>query len=261
MMQTGVMSISDRLKELEKIYNITVLFAVETGDKSFGLDVPDVPDTLSTVRFIYKHPVERYLKLTDRCETIEWVDKDVELYGIDLRKALDMITKSNRNIYEWISSSVKYLDWGFGDRLAPILKQYFSKEIILPQYQTVIRNQLEGFFYDRTTIKECLLLEKTFLQIKYILATNQNPPLDINELLVTTKTYTTVNDKREISHLIHEMNLGHGYKPYTLGSNLWLNIKTEYESFLSQIGHMETRKIDLTAADNFFLQELSLKVA
>lgn len=258
MMQAGTMSILDRLKELEKIYNITVLFAVETGDKAFGLDVPD---TLSTVRFIFKHSVERYLKLTDRCETIEWVDKDVELYGIDLRKAVEMISKSNRQIYEWTSSSVKYLDRGFGDRLNPILKQYFSKELILPQYQMVVQNQLEGFFYDRTTIRECLLLEKTFLQIKYILATNQIPPVDINKLLAATKTYTTVNDKREISHLIHEMNLGHGYKLYTLESKLGLNIKTEYESFLSQIGHRETRKIDLTAADNFFLQELSLKAA
>lgn len=258
MIQTGAMSILDRLKELEKIYNITVLFAVEAGDKAFGLDVPD---TLSTVRFIYKHPIERYLKLTDRCETIEWVDKDVELYGIDLRKAVEMIAKSNRQIYEWTSSSVKYLDRGFGNRLASILKQYFSKELILPQYQTVIRNQLEGVFYDRITIRECLLLEKTFLQIKYILATDQIPPVDINELLVATKTYTTVDNKREISHLIHEMNIGHGYKPYTLESKLGLNIKTEYESFLNQIGHMETRKIDLTAADDFFLQELNLKAA
>lgn len=258
MVQAEAIPVMGKLKELEKIYNINILFAVETGDRAFGLNVPD---TLSTVRFIFKHPVEQYLKFTGKYETIEWVDDDIELYGIDLRKAINMITESNRNIYEWTNSSVKYLDKDFGYRLKPILEQYFSIEVILPQYQTVIHNQLEGFLDGKATIRECLMLEKTFLQIKYILELHQMSPTSINELVTATKTYTTVDDKREINHLIHEMDLGHGYKPYIPGSTLDLNIKTEYEAFLSQIDYATKRKVDLSAADNFFLREIGISNA
>lgn len=255
MAQAETMSVTDKLKELEKIYNINILFAVETGDRAFGLNVPEA---LSTVRFIFKHPIEQYLKFTSKYETIEWVDDDIELYGIDLRKAINMITESNRNIYEWTNSSVKYLDKDFGHRLNPILEQYFSTEVILPQYQTVIHNQLEGFLDGKATIRECLMLDKTCLQIKYILKMHQMSPTNINELITATKFYTTANDKREINHLIHEMNLGHGYKPYILGNTLGLNIKTEYEAFLSQIDYTTKRKVDLSVADNFFLREIGI---
>lgn len=255
MVQAEAIPVMGKLKELEKIYNINILFAVETGDKAFGLNASDA---LSTVRFIFKHPVEQYLKFTGKYETIEWVDDDIELYGIDLRKAINMITESNRNIYEWVNSSIRYLDKDFGHRLKPVLEQYFSIETILSQYQTVIHNQMEGFLDGKATIRECLMLDKTFLQIKYMLEMHQMPPTNTNELITATKSYTTADDKREINHLIHEMNLGHGYKPYILKNTLDLNIKTEYKAFLSQIDYTTKRKVDLSAADNFFLREIGI---
>lgn len=67
------------------------------------------------------------------------------------------------------------------------------------------------------------------------------------------------NEKREVNELLHDLKLGLGHKLYLLDSTYDLRIQEDYDSFLDKIDKATIQKQDLTAADNFFLQEIGIR--
>ena len=61
-------TVLDKLNEIEQKYNVTILYAVESGSRAWGFASPDSD---YDVRFIYKRKVSDYLKLEKQRDVIE----------------------------------------------------------------------------------------------------------------------------------------------------------------------------------------------
>ena len=74
--------VPQKLREMEKEYNMEVLLAVESGSRAWGFASPDSD---FDVRFIYKRPRESYLHLDRQRDVIELpIDDTWDVSGWDL---------------------------------------------------------------------------------------------------------------------------------------------------------------------------------
>ena len=84
--------IQTKLTEIEKEYNVEILYAVESGSRAWGFESLDSD---YDVRFIYKNEVNWYLTVLPRRDVIEIPVEDLMDYsGWDLRKSFFLMNKS-----------------------------------------------------------------------------------------------------------------------------------------------------------------------
>jgi uncharacterized protein len=95
------------LKNLEDKHGVEVLYACETGSRAWGFPSPDSD---YDVRMIYRHPVDWYLSLSDKKDTIEYMSEDGELdvTGWDIKKCLQLMWRSNGALLERVQSPIIY---------------------------------------------------------------------------------------------------------------------------------------------------------
>lgn len=100
--------LNSRLMKIEATENVTIIYACESGSRAWGFASIDSD---FDVRFIYIRPGEWYL-ITDierRRNVIErQVDNVWDINGWDLRKALQLLSKSNPPLLEWLKSPIIY---------------------------------------------------------------------------------------------------------------------------------------------------------
>ena len=86
---------------------VTILYACESGSRAWGFPSPDSD---YDVRFIYAHPQDWYLSLFEQRDVIEQPINDLlDISGWDLRKALQLLFKSNAALIEWLHSPITYM--------------------------------------------------------------------------------------------------------------------------------------------------------
>src|SRR5690349_3773344 len=102
-MQNAILS---KLAQIEQAHNIKVLLACESGSR--GWQFPS-PDRDYDVRFIYVRPFTYYLSVTNRAYDLNFpVNQVLDISGWDIRKAMQLIKKSNTTPFEWLQSPVIY---------------------------------------------------------------------------------------------------------------------------------------------------------
>ena len=95
-----------RLQEIERVHDVTVLYACESGSRGWGFASPDSD---YDVRFIYVHRLPWYLRVSTARDVIEEpIDGDLDINGWELRKALGLMKKGNATLIEWLDSPVVY---------------------------------------------------------------------------------------------------------------------------------------------------------
>ncbi|WBX78047.1 nucleotidyltransferase domain-containing protein [Tenacibaculum ovolyticum] len=98
--------ILEYLVNLEREKDIEILFAVESGSRAWGFASPDSD---YDIRFVYKHKREWYLNLWEQKDSIQFMtDDDLDGSGWDIRKALQLLSKSNASFLGWLFSPVIY---------------------------------------------------------------------------------------------------------------------------------------------------------
>ncbi|WP_249079377.1 nucleotidyltransferase domain-containing protein [Parasaccharibacter sp. TMW 2.1884] len=109
------------LRQIERDHDVDILFAVESGSRAWGFPSPDSD---YDVRFIYRHRLDWYLSLKPGRDVIELpISDDLDVNGWDLRKALNLLTKPNPTLMEWLVSPVRYLWREEADELAAFARQ------------------------------------------------------------------------------------------------------------------------------------------
>ncbi len=89
-----------------------IVYAVESGSRAWGFPSRDSD---FDVRFVYVHPVEHYLSiaLENKRDVIETpLVGEWDVNGWDLRKALQLMLKSNPPLCEWLDSPIVYRELG-----------------------------------------------------------------------------------------------------------------------------------------------------
>ena len=178
-----VMSIGTQLQQLASREQIIILYACESGSRAWGFPSPDSD---YDVRFIYLRPLEWYLLIEDRPDTVDLpIDSLLDINGWDLRKALKLFKGSNSAIYEWLQSPIIYrADGNLSRELLELAQQYYAPRPGIYHYLNMAIN-CDREFLQTATVK----LKKYFYALRSILAaksivTHQTfPPMVFSELL------------------------------------------------------------------------------
>lgn len=177
--------VPQKLHEIEHNFNVTVLYAAESGSGAWGFSSPDSD---FEVRFIYKRSGSDYLRLDKVRDVIDFpVDEVWDVVGWDLDKKLKLLHASNPGLYDWIGSPICYYDTGFKTRIAPLLDAYFSELRMLHHYHNIVKHKLEGMNKDaRVTAKKYFYALRAILSCRWIIEYNVAPPVPFSELVSKT---------------------------------------------------------------------------
>lgn len=102
-------NITETLKDIEKEHNITIIYAVESGSRTWGFS--NINSDFD-IRFIYKHNnLKEYHHINNKYkDVIEITDGLYDIVGWDIKKTLYLHSKSNPSLYEWLNNPKRYID-------------------------------------------------------------------------------------------------------------------------------------------------------
>lgn len=136
--------IVEELQKIEQTHNVKIIMAIESGSRAWGFASPDSD---YDVRFIYVGNKEDYLKLEGIRDVIEWkLDEVLDINGWDIRKALQLLHKSNPTIFEWCTSPIVYLSTLDFDVLKKVMPGYFSEKKALYHYWHMAQTNYREYF-------------------------------------------------------------------------------------------------------------------
>lgn len=157
--------IKSRLIEIAEKKKIKMLYACETGSRAWGFPSPDSD---YDVRFIYMHERDWYLSLSNRKDTIEHMDGDLDITGWDLKKCLFMLKKSNASLIERFQSPIEYCSVsGFREEFKSLIESYYSPTAVFFHHYS-----LANKFWDEIKDKEEYKLKSWFYLVRSLLSCN-----------------------------------------------------------------------------------------
>jgi len=174
--------ILQKLEEIEKIEQVTVLHAVESGSRAWGVESPDSD---YDVRFVYVRSQREYLRLQEHRDVIEWeLDDVMDINGWDLKKALTQFHRGNATLFEWANSPVVYKTTPQWQEISACAKGWFSKKTALHHYRGTAFSTWQQYLQgDVVRYKKYIYALRPLLACKYIEENHTIPPVRFEELL------------------------------------------------------------------------------
>lgn len=187
------------LSSIEDHHNIRVLWAVESGSRSWGFESPDSD---YDVRFIYVNKPDWYLTIDEGRDVIERpVDGLLDISGWDLRKTLRLFCKSNPVLMEWLVSPFVYKAYGdFRDELLSIASESFSLKASSYHYLRMAENNYNQYVLPRNPVKtkKYFYVLRPLLNILWLKQKGSIPPMQfstaLNGLDIPTEVFATIQD-------------------------------------------------------------------
>lgn len=186
-----------QLHAIEQRHDVTILYACESGSRGWGFASPDSD---YDVRFIYMNRLDWYLSVHEQRDVIEIpVDEVLDINGWDLKKALQLLAKSNPTLLEWLDSPIVYRsDEATISRLRQLARTFFAPERGRYHYLSMakknFRSYLEG---ESVRYKKYLYVLRPLLAVRWIDTGLGLPPMRFADLVAGT-----VKD----SHALAEIN-------------------------------------------------------
>jgi predicted nucleotidyltransferase len=137
------------------------------------------------VRIIYRHELDWYLTLSDKKDTLEVMDGDLDVTGWDIKKSLKLLWKSNSALFERIQSPIVYRE---ERQMASLLQTYaekcFSPVAAMYHYQGMARNAFEEVDgREEVKLKKLFYALRATLCCKWIVERDQIPPIIFHTLV------------------------------------------------------------------------------
>ena len=174
--------IIEKLNEIEQRENIKILHCIESGSRAWGFASPDSD---YDVRFIYLRPKEFYLRLDKTHDVIEWqLDETLDINGWDIKKALQLLYKSNPTLFEWNSSPIVYRTTKEWENISKIINNYFVAKAGLYHYLSTAKSNYREYLKGETVrLKKYFYVLRPLLACKWILAEGTPPPMLFKTLM------------------------------------------------------------------------------
>ena len=170
------------LEEVEQLYGVKVLLAVESGSRAWGFHSAESD---WDVRFVYVHNLDWYLKVNEGRDVIEHMyDDDVDLAGWDLRKTLRLFQKSNPSLLEWLQSPIVYhADEVFLSRLSGLESTYFNPIKVMYHYASIYINHDKRYLQNTAyPLKRFLYYLRGVLACRWVEEKQSMPPVPFIDL-------------------------------------------------------------------------------
>jgi hypothetical protein len=189
--------IETELEAIQSRENVRIIFAIESGSRAWGFPSPDSD---YDVRFVYAHPADRYLTLVPGRDVIELpIERDLDINGWDIRKALNLLLKPNPVLLEWLSSPLRYLwDDAICQRLVSLAAKTTHGTACLHHYLKVGERQLSAYIQDkeRVNLKKYLYVIRPAMVVRWIrLNPNLPPPMNFQALLSGAELSAPLTDE------------------------------------------------------------------
>jgi uncharacterized protein len=219
------------LAEIESQYDVKVLFACESGSRGWGFASPDSD---YDVRFVYVHRLNWYLQVEAQRDVIELpISDELDVGGWELRKALQLLRKSNPVLLEWLDSPVIYReDAASSDHLRKLAPDYFSALRVRYHYLSMARKNFRGYLQGESVrLKKYLYVLRPLLAVQWIDSGRGQPPMRFADLVAGTVTDEALLD--EINALL-AIKMQSGEAEF---SPRWPQIHAFIEAALAQAEH------------------------
>ncbi len=190
-------AISQRLDDIAREENVTILLAIESGSRAWGFHSTDSD---YDVRFIYCRPIDWHLRVSPGRDVIERpISDELDLSGWDLRKTLGLILGSNAVALEWLQSPITYAEApGFRAALTGFARTALRRRPVMWHYLRLAERQMER----QNNPDGSLRLKRYFSLIRPVLALRwlrlrsdlATPPMDMSRLMADCDLPSSVQD-------------------------------------------------------------------
>jgi len=244
--------IEEIIKAIEKEKKIKILYACETGSRAWGFPSSDSD---YDVRFIYMHERDWYLSLSQRKDTIEHMDGDLDITGWDLRKSLVLLKKSNATLIERFQSPIEYFSAEeFKRAFKSLIEAYYSPTAVFFHHYSLAKK-----FWEELKDKEEVKLKSYFYLIRSLLSCNWIVkdktvlPMDIEGLmkLIDTERRAEVRDLIKLKEGVDEKYL------YKKSESLDKWVRSLFEMLDSSKENLGVSKADNSGLNRFFLKMIN----
>jgi len=246
--------IISRLQEIEEKERIRILYACESGSRAWGFPSSDSD---YDVRFLYLHPVERYLSIKKRRDVIECpITELLDINGWDLQKALLLLRKSNPPLLEWLGSPIIYLEkYSIAAQMRALASQYYSAAASAYHYLHMARRNYRDYLKgERVWIKKYFYVLRPILAVKWIEQGMGIVPTEFDVLVDSLVTDTKL--KKEIVALIEAKRKGeeldHGPRIAPISDFL----EQELDRFEQYKPDLEKHSVPMGELDKIFFSAL-----
>jgi hypothetical protein len=173
--------VRQKLEEIQEKEHVRVIHGVESGSRAWGFASPDSD---YDVRFVYVRPLEYYLGLQPKADTLEWeLDETLDINGWDLSKVLQHFHKSNATLFEWSQSPVVYRTTADWEAVRAVARDYFScKSAMCHYYGTAKKNYMEYLTGERVRYKKYFYVLRPLLACRWIEKKASPPPVLFRDL-------------------------------------------------------------------------------
>jgi uncharacterized protein len=246
--------IQESIKQIEQKKNIKILYACETGSRAWGFPSPDSD---YDIRFVYMHERDWYLSLSQRKDTVEIMDGDLDITGWDLKKCLTLLKKSNAPLIERSQSPIEYFAApGFKEEFKKLIAAYYSPIAVFFHHYSLAKKFWEDLKdKDEFKLKSYFYLIRSLLSCNWIIKDSTVLPMHIEGLM----QYIDDEYKERLRNLIAlKATVGEKYlhkKDEKLNEwvlNLFECIEAEKENLMAN-------KADMGLLNEFFLKMLYAK--
>ena len=247
--------INRELERIEKEENIKILFAVESGSRAWGFESKDSD---FDVRFVYVSPLSWYLSVSKRKDTMEvMINKDLDLAGWDLQKALVLLSKCNPPLGEWLNSHIVYKESEhFREEFQTLFRKYLREDKLVYHYLSMASKDLNLLENNKEIkLKKYFYILRALLASKWVLLCHSDPPILFEELLSLVEDHDVLKEIR----ILLEMKKSGDEKTKVIGNELVNNyifqVKLEIDELIKEIKYIKNS--DLSSLDMFFLEKVN----
>lgn len=168
------MTIQDRiqtkLRDIETENGVKILYACESGSRAWGFPSQDSD---YDVRFIYLRPAAWYLSVDyeHRRDVLEYpIDDVLDISGWDLKKALQLMKKSNPPLFEWLHSAIVYQqEPAFFARFKTMALDYYQPRACFYHYSHMAKRNYREYLKGETVrIKKYFYVLRPLLALQWI---------------------------------------------------------------------------------------------
>ena len=196
------MRILDELKVIEEKFDVTILYACESGSRGWGFASTDSD---YDVRFIYVHKADWYLTVEPGRDVIERpLDDELDISGWELRKTLGLLKRANPTLLEWLDSPIIYReDKLFMAELRLLANEFFSSIRARYHYLSMAKKNFRGYLQgDTVRLKKYLYVLRPLLAVKWIDERSSVPPMPFSLLMDILKSKEYDELSAEINYLL-----------------------------------------------------------
>jgi len=192
--------VRQQLEEVERRFNVKVLYACESGSRGWGFASPDSD---YDVRFLYVHQPEWYLRVEPQRDVIELpIDDELDVCGWEWRKALGLLKAANPTLIEWLDSPVVYQqNDAVLAELRALVPQWFSPVRARWHYYSMARKNFRSYLQgDEVRLKKYFYVLRPLLAVRWVEAGRGVPPMRFAELLAGSELKPPL--RQEIDELL-----------------------------------------------------------